>query len=147
MPQSSKTIIRWAVVIPGLLFGYSLTEAFRDGWSNATSGILANHNLLIDSKVSEYAIIACGAMLLMGGYSIGNRVGLLSTARRLRFWFWLAYLPLALFAAIDIGFQTEWSEAIFILVLVMFTIAPILSLLFALVWRKTEGMTADHAKA
>ena len=130
----------------GLLIGYDLTEAFRDGWSNASSGILANHNLLIDSKGGEYTLIVCGAVLFWIFSTTGNRYGLFSSALRMRLWFWLAYLPLALFSAIDIGIGITWPEAVFILVLVMLTVAPALSFLLTFVFIRTDGRPINQAK-
>lgn len=143
-----RIIIRWAVTILGLLFSYNLTLAFRDGWSNASKGGLASNNLLIYSRVTEYLYIICGVLLSWGGYEAARRFDILTKIRRRRlFFFWLVYLPLALFASIDIGLQADWLEAIFMLVLVMLTIAPLFSLLLTFMYRKTESTSLSRVKA
>ncbi len=149
MPQSVRIIIiiKWVVTILGLLIGYDLTLAFRDGWSNAATGTLATNNLLIYSRVTEYLYIICGVLLFWGGYEAARQLDILTTIRRRRlFFFWLAYLPLALFASIDIGLQANWPEAIFMLVLVMLTIAPLFSLLLTFMYRKTESTSLSRVK-
>ena len=134
---TGKMIVRSVVTIFGLLISYNLTLAFRDGWSNASKGGLASNNLLLYSGIIKYLFVIFGLLLFEGGYEVAKWHGLLNTNRGRRLCLWLAYLPLAMFTSIDIGLQATWSEAIFMLVLVMLTVSPALSFLLTYVFTKT----------